>query len=326
MSYHPYRVRSIEDETRLLEQMISLQNRIRVSKENQRRVKSSQNSAYTRMFQPVTDSLKKLQPTKPPVKVEVSTSTPGPDDVTKEDDVTHWKHQSSDDAAEEPVVKNFAEEFDENEGPGDLFRRVLQSIPERSRDDGVFGLDVKKHRIGDYSFVVNGNDLYVYDPDSNDPNDSVTYTIVDPDLWKLLLVQRPKDIKLELSDAQGNATPALVRFRDIVHDLFLVDSAVDASVGVDRRAKYKLLSDKKGRGFLFSTIPPKFLRKTPPDVVVVPSDKKGLLRELLKSVAELRSGNTSMQNRVVPLAQEAKRLKILPPNLLSPKEMSWVFA
>ena len=325
MSYHPYRVRSIEDETRLLEQMISLQNRIRVSKENQRRVKSSQNSAYTRMFQPVTDSLKKLQPTKPPVKVEVSTSTPGPDDVEKEDD---GKHESSDDAAEEPVVKNFAEEFDENEGPGDLFRRVLQSIPERSRDDGVFGLDVKKHRIGDYNFVVNGNDLYVFDPDSNDPNDSVTYTIVDPDLWKLLLVQRPKDIKLELTDAQGNATPALVRFRDIVHDLFLVDSAVDASVGVDRRAKYKLLSDKKGRGFLFTSTEPDFLRKTlvNPNVVVVPSDKKGLLRELLKSVAELRSGNTSMQNIVVPLAQEAKRLKILPPNLLSPKEMSWVFA
>jgi hypothetical protein len=273
------------------------------------------------MFQPVTDSLKKLQPTKPPVKVEVSTSTPGPDD-------THWKHESSDDAAEEPVVKNFAEEFDENEGPGDLFRRVLQSIPERSRDDGVFGLDVKKHRIGDYSFVVNGNDLYVYDPDSNDPNDSVTYTIVDPDLWKLLLVQRPKDIKLELSDAQGNNTPALVRFRDIVHDLFLVDSAVDASAGVDRRAKYKPPPPPKGRGFLFTSTEPDFLRKSlvNPNVIVVPSDKKGLLRELIKSVAELRSGNTSMQNIVVPLAQEAKRLKILPPGLLSPKELSWVFA
>ena len=63
-----------------------------------------------------------------------------------------------------------------------------------------------------------------------------------------------------------------------------------------------------------------------PNVVVVPSDKKGLLRELIKSVAELRSGNTSMQNVVVSLAQEAKRLKILPPGLLSPKEMTWAFA
>ena len=83
-----------------------------------------------------------------------------------------------------------------------------------------------------------------------------------------------------------------------------------------------------GHGFLFTSTQPEFLRKTTvnPNVVVVPSDKKGLIRELIKSVAELRSGNTSMQNIVVPLAQEAKRLKILPPGLLSPKEMTWVFA
>ena len=95
------------------------------------------------------------------------------------------------------------------------------------------------------------------------------------------------------------------------------------------RAKYKLLP-KVGRGFLFTTRKPKFLKKSQnrvsPSVVVVPSDKRGLLRALKKSVAELRSGNTSMQNVVVPLAQEAKRLKILPPGLLSSKEMTWVFA
>ena len=106
----------------------------------------------------------------------------------------------------------------------------------------------------------------------------------------------------------------------------MVDNAKDENRRIEHRAKYGLLRDKIGHGFLFSTIPPKFLHKTPPNVVVVPSDKKGLLREFLKSVAELRSGNTSMQNIVAPLAQEAKRLKILPPNLLSPKEMSWVFA
>ena len=61
-------------------------------------------------------------------------------------------------------------------------------------------------------------------------------------------------------------------------------------------------------------------------VVVVPSNKKKLMRELMKGVAELRSGNTSMQNVVAPLAQEAKRLKILPPGLLTDKEMAWVYA
>jgi len=60
--------------------------------------------------------------------------------------------------------------------------------------------------------------------------------------------------------------------------------------------------------------------------VVVPSDKKGLLRALYQAVAELRAGNTSMQNLVVPLAQEAQRKKILPPHLLSPDETNWVFS
>ena len=98
---------------------------------------------------------------------------------------------------------------------------------------------------------------------------------------------------------------------------------------IKNRAKYKLLS-RVGRGFLFTTRKPKFLKRShnrvSPSVVVVPSDKQGLLRALKKSVAELRSGNTSMQNVVVPLAQEAKRLKILPPGLLSSKELTWVFA
>ena len=50
------------------------------------------------------------------------------------------------------------------------------------------------------------------------------------------------------------------------------------------------------------------------------------MRALLQALAELRAGNTSMQNFVVPLAKEAKRKKILPPNLLSPDEETWVFA
>jgi len=46
----------------------------------------------------------------------------------------------------------------------------------------------------------------------------------------------------------------------------------------------------------------------------------------VKALAELRAGNTSMRNLVVPLAQEAKRKKILPKNLLSVDEETWVFA
>ena len=112
--------------------------------------------------------------------------------------------------------------------------------------------------------------------------------------------------------------------------------------GVMRRIKYKIIKDldpKIGQGFLFSVRPPPFAasaattataaaadKRIKPSTVVIPSDKKGLLRELVKAVAELRAGNTSMRNLVVPLAQEAKRKRILPRNLLSADEKTWVFA
>ena len=48
--------------------------------------------------------------------------------------------------------------------------------------------------------------------------------------------------------------------------------------------------------------------------------------ELNKALAELRAGNTMMRNLVVPLAQEAKRMNILPSDLLLPEEETWIFA
>ena len=63
-----------------------------------------------------------------------------------------------------------------------------------------------------------------------------------------------------------------------------------------------------------------------PSTIVIPSDKKGLLRALVQALAELRSGNTSMQNLVVPLAHEAQRKWILPTNLFTPEELTWVYA
>ena len=103
-----------------------------------------------------------------------------------------------------------------------------------------------------------------------------------------------------------------------VVDMNLVDFAYAKSGRTfTKRWKYKLLSNlSTGSGFLFSVQPPPF---------ILPSDKKGLLRELYKAVAELRAGNTSMQNLVVPLAQEAKRKRILPRNLLTTEEQNWVF-
>ena len=93
-----------------------------------------------------------------------------------------------------------------------------------------------------------------------------------------------------------------------------------------------MASSAKGSGFLFSVQPPPFMKKKSknmtikPSTVVIPSDRKGLMRALVQALAELRAGNTSMRNLVVALAQEAKRKRILPVNLLSPDEETWVFA
>ena len=143
------------------------------------------------------------------------------------------------------------------------------------------------------------------------------------------MVKRPNDIGLKLKNIRGNNTPTLDEYIRIADDLHLINTARKYYIQFKNRAKYKLLpKNVVGQGFLFTSKKTKFLRGNliHPSVVVVPSDKQGLLRALIKSVAELRSGNTSMQNLVVPLAQEAKRLNILPPNLLSSKEMTWDFA
>ena len=87
---------------------------------------------------------------------------------------------------------------------------------------------------------------------------------------------------------------------------------------------YKLIRNIKiGKGFLFTSKPPTLIH---PDTVVIPSDSKGLLKNLLLAVSEFRAGNTSMRNIIVPLAAEAERKNILPKDLLTNDEKIWVFA
>ena len=318
MSYHPYRLQSIEDERRLLEKMLSLQDKVRVTREKERRLKSTQSSHYSKIFQPITNSLKQLAPSKPMVKLDASTHTDesNDDSYKTDDDNADDIHESNDydDEDDEKVIKD---------DPDVLYIDALNSIPIRSRDDGVFGLNTETSYIGDYSFLVNGNTLHIMDNDEQ----FKSFVIDDYELWRLLLVKRPKDIGLKLKDMRGQDIPTLDKFIEIVQKLDLVGIAERNGIQIKNRAKYKLLP-KMGHGFLFTSEKPEFLKDSciHPSIFLIPSDKKGLLRELVKSVAELRSGNTSMQNVVVPLAQEAKRLKILPSGLLSPKEMTWVFA
>ena len=302
MAYHPYRVQSIKDETRLLQHMLKLEDKVRVTREKDRRIKDNQNRHFSRMFHPITNSLKQL--TKPTTKTTEEQPVPINSETATDDD-----EQEEKDYKTEMVQDN----------PGDMYRRALNSIPIKSKDDGVFGLNDKDRRIGEYSYKVDGDTLHIMDHEKQ----VAVFVIDNYTLWQLLLVMRPNDIGLKLKDIRRRNTPALNEYIRIVKELDLVKIALREGFQIMNRAKYKLLP-KEGHGFLFTSTKPEFLIH--PSVVVIPSDKKGLLRELIKSVAEMRSGNTSMQNIIVPLAQEAKRLKILPPGLLTPEEMTWVFA
>ena len=181
-----------------------------------------------------------------------------------------------------------------------------------------------------HTLNVSGHDFRVINDDLV-VDEVKSYRITDPDLWRL--VKRPNSIRLQLKS--GKKYKSFVKdYKRIVDELDLVDFAY-AKYGerIKTRAKFKLLQDlerrtKSGSGFLFSVQPPPFSKKRriKSSTVVIPSDKKGLLRALYQALAELRAGNTSMQNLVVPLAQEAKRKKILPRHLLSADEKNWVFS
>ena len=303
MAYHPYRVQSLKDETRLLQHMLTLEDKVRVAREKDRRIKDNQNRRYSRMFQPITNSLKQL--TNP-----TTTATTVEQPVPIKTEVIDDEHEEKDQKTEAKMIQD---------NPGVMYIKAFNSIPVRSRDDGVFGLNDRDRSIGEYSYKVDGDTLHIMDQE----NEVRAFVIDNYTLWQLLLIKRPKDIGLKLKDIRGNNTPALEEYIRIVKELDLVKIALRDGFQIMNRAKYKLLP-KEGHGFLFTSTKPEFLIH--PSVVVIPSDKKGLLRTLIKSVAEMRSGNTSMQNIVVPLAQEAKRLKILPPGLLTPEEMTWVFA
>ena len=58
MHYHPGRFQGIKNERRLLKKMLTLYNKVRVAREKERCLNSSQSSHYSRIFEPITNSLK----------------------------------------------------------------------------------------------------------------------------------------------------------------------------------------------------------------------------------------------------------------------------
>ena len=306
----------------MMEEMLRIQTNIRTKKEKERRLKMSSNEKYTSMFKPITSTLEKL-PTKPPPP-----PPPPPPQIIK-----HQKEEGEIKREEEEMGEE-GEEDGDREDEMDLYERVLRDIPVELRSDGVLGLKVNPDnnrvgQIGGYTFQVMNDNKIVFHNADDWPFEA---RINDPDLWALLLVKNPNNINLQLETEDDEYRPFVFHYKTLVDGLGLIDNILDNyHHGVMRRIKYKIIEDldiKMGNGFLFSVRPPPFAagKHIKPSTVVIPSDKKGLLRALVKAVAEFRAGNKSMRNLMVPLAQEAKRKRILPRNLLSADEKTWVFA
>ena len=283
-----------------MEQMLQLQSEIRDKREADRIARTSKSERYSKMFEPVTKSLDKLV-AQPKPKLE-------PADVPTTDDLLGPKEE------EVPLLGKEEEEeevLEEMEEPGELYKQALRDIPPQLRDDGMLGLNVDTHQIGEYPYEVEGDVLKVV-VDHN--GESKEFEVNSQVLWKLLIVMNPSKIDLKLKNKK-QYFPYVYEYADIAKSLNLMASYR----GPKTRAKYKLLKTiHGGKGFLFSI--------QPPSAVVIPSDDAGLMKELVKALAELRAGNSTMRNLVVPLAQEAKRKNLLPHNLLTPDEETWVFA
>ena len=273
-----------------MEEMLQLQSQIRARKEKERLKHVLNSEKYKEMFKPITRTLEKFTPPPPPPKIAVKQPPP----------------ESETPSPPPPPPE-----------PGILYRKALDSITRGDRDDGVLGLNVEQHRIGEYTYRVLGDTLEA----TGTPGDVHTFLISDINLWKLLLVLRPRKIGLRLVDpASSQFLPFTEQYTRIVNELHLVESAAAMGFNVRNRAKYHLIREVSGSGSTGSGI------SVHPSTVIIPSDREGLLRALYQAVAELRAGNKSMQNLVVPLAQEARRKKILPDGLLSPDEQHWVFS
>ena len=289
--------------------MLELQREIRLQRKIVRNRDSANRDKYTKLFEPVTKTLTSLK--SPPDATAATTATPATASLISIDEKKEDVKKE-----EEPLVH--LDDLEEIVGPGELYTRALAEIPQRLRDDGKLGLDTKNHMIGDWTYNVAGDRLIVRNRDEEDS------TIIDDyNVWCLLLTFNPKKTRLETQDEDGQLLPFVRKYAYVVDRLGLMARYESLATG-QKRVKYNLLKRvHEGSGFLFTTRPPTVIH---PDTVVVPSDPAGLMEAIALALAEFRAGNTSMRNVVVPLAAEAKRMGILPKNLLSNDEKTWVFA
>ena len=175
----------------------------------------------------------------------------------------------------------------------------------------MLGLDSARKLINYRPYSVSDNNVLAV---KNEDGSESRVKIEDPSVWTILLAQNPERL-IHVTD------DAVERYREIMDTLGTEARIQHTHKNYRKRVKYRLLHKSEGAGFLYSVRKP-----PPPEPILIPSDKEGLLRALIQSVAELRAGNENMRNIMVPLAQEAQRRNILPAQLLSPEEMTWVYA
>ena len=188
----------LAEQMQMMEQMLQIQARVRVKKEQDRIFKTGQSEKYTRIFEPITKSLINLRQQQPNTPIKPRDLSGGV--KTEEDDEVEDAEDS-------------------------LYDAVLESIPLKNRDDGVFGLKINTRDphtgiIGGHDFVVvNDNVLVVRDGDTEKK-----FSITDPNLWRLLLVKYPKVMLLK----RGTKYLPFVRYyKEIVDQLDLVKKAFD---------------------------------------------------------------------------------------------------
>ena len=152
MSFHFYRIDSLADEKRLLKNKLNREKQIRQHREKNRRLKSAKSREYSTIFEPVTKSLDDLKDIHKTAAAAVSSQT---GDLMKEDDLI-----------DEPIHDlGLSPLLAPDRKPGALYLQALDSIPIKSLDDGVFGLNIHTQSIGNNNFYVDNNTLIVENKD-----------------------------------------------------------------------------------------------------------------------------------------------------------------
>ena len=285
-------VHSIQDEEKLLKKIIDLETEIRAKEEKKRVNKIGQHETFSKIFEPITKELKTIS------EVTQPTSIPDPVPVKNEPDGRQSPERSP------PISpQKYSQPY----------TAALNAVSADNLEDGLFGLNPLEKVISGYRYHIEGNSIVVHGTEGYQD-----VKVVNPVTWLILLSKNPAKI-CDLKNAAGDYTDAAKEFIHIGKHFNFVDNAkLTDKKGYERRTKYSMLTGGHGSGFLFSV-------RAPPVNKFLPSDPQGVLRELQKSLAEYRAGNKSMRNIIVPLYQQAKRMKILPKNLLSEKEFSWIY-